>query len=201
MTRSQRSAAAGLAVAVVAASSVVVAIVVLRGCSDGDVARDSAVADGRRDLARPDSGGADQRRPDVGAPDVKVSDSAKADTAAPDAGAVCPPSFAGCSAFTDLTAPAAKREVTFKDFEYTPKCIEIKLGQSVTFVGALASDTFTHHPLKQSCGPAPDVFLRVNTPDTRVTVTPTVVGVYGYYCLDHGNKVGQVMAGAIKVVP
>lgn len=101
--------------------------------------------------------------------------------------------FAGCTTFEDRTAEGADRRVTFRDFEYTPKCMRIRAGQTVVFEG-----DFDRHPLLTSCGPALSLDKRTGTgPASFVVGAP---GRYGYYCLDHGNAGGAVMAGALDVV-
>lgn len=135
-----------------------------------------------------------------GGGDAASSQDAATDTTPADGGAdastACTiAAFAGCTTFDDRTAANADRKVTFKDFEYTPKCLRIKAGQTVTFDG-----DFVHHPLVTSCGPS------VTLMDKRTGTGPApfvlgTAGFYGYYCLDHGNAAGAVMAGAIDVVP
>lgn len=75
----------------------------------------------------------------------------------------------------------------------------MRVGQSVSFEGATATDDFLRHPLVQACGPQADVLVAKQGKTTSITLA--TAGLYGYYCLDHGNAVGQVMSGAIEVVP
>jgi plastocyanin len=105
----------------------------------------------------------------------------------------CPAGYAGCVSFADATGPAASRVITFRDYEYTPKCLRVRAGQSVTFQG-----DFVVHPLRTSC--APERVL-LESSGTSTTFTMRLPGFYGYYCLDHGNEIGQAMAGAVEVVP
>jgi plastocyanin len=106
----------------------------------------------------------------------------------------CASSYAGCSTYTDLSAPSADRTVTFTFAQYTPKCIKIKAGQSVTFSG-----DFSSHPLRQACGTAGVI---PNTDSgTTATVTFNTADTYGYYCLVHGSADGTGMAGSVQVVP
>jgi plastocyanin len=118
------------------------------------------------------------------------------------AGTVCGPpandcggAFAGCTAFTDLSAPSATRTVTFgSNHVYVPRCIRVRFGQQVTFAGS-----FGTHPMQQACGPA--TALLQNQSGTTFTVTmDQALGVFGYYCNVHGTATGSGMAGAIEVV-
>ena len=109
-------------------------------------------------------------------------------------GGACAASFAGCAAYDDHTAAADTRTIVFTTAMYTPKCMQIKTGQTVTFSG-----DFVVHPLMQSCGPAPDVIT--NGSGTSKTVTFATAGDYGYYCTIHGTPSGGGMAGSISVVP
>jgi plastocyanin len=111
--------------------------------------------------------------------------------------AQCMSGFAGCTTFDDRSGDpdAGARTVAFADFAYSPKCLQIRAGQSVTFTG-----NFMRHPLAQSCGPFDALEFRYMSPPS-FTVTLTEPGLYGYYCFDHGNPQGQAMSGAIQVVP
>lgn len=105
--------------------------------------------------------------------------------------------FAGCVAFTDLTAPDADRTISFQggNDRYTPKCIRVRFGQSVTFSGS----SFSTHPLTQACGPSVDI-QRVSSGSTTSVAFDQALGVYGYFCTAHGSSSGSGMAGAIEVV-
>ncbi len=125
--------------------------------------------------------------------DAATDGAVDASSDALDAGASCANDFADCTSFVDAAAGDAGTIVTFQDFVYAPKCLQLRAGQTAVFQG-----DFVRHPLRQACGPA------VTLDDTHGTVssfTFTVPGVYGYYCLDHGNPQGQVMSGTIRVVP
>lgn len=111
-----------------------------------------------------------------------------------EAGSPCQPAFAGCVSFTDATAVDADRTVHFQDYSYAPKCLTIRSGQTLTFSG-----DFIRHPLTPSCGP--ELLLEYRDTATTSSFVLEAVGIYGYYCLDHGNPQGDVMAGAIEVVP
>jgi plastocyanin len=98
----------------------------------------------------------------------------------------------GCTSYVDLTASTA--EITFASFSYTPKCAEVKVGQTVTFT-ASGSD-FGFHPLAQTCGP--ELAIPSTNSGTTVSFSFSMPGTYGYHCTIHG---GSGMTGAIEVVP
>lgn len=145
--------------------------------------------------------------PDAAPPDQTASFDSAFD--APDSvvanlepGTACPPVFAGCTSFVDGTDPQADRTVTFQNYDYIPKCLAIRAGQTVTFKG-----NFYFHPLRTGCGPAPVLDCRntgvEDAGDNGVLAfTLTLPGLYGYYCLDHGSADGTVrMSAAINVLP
>lgn len=111
-----------------------------------------------------------------------------------EAGPPCSLAYAGCDTFTDRTAPDADRTVHFQNYSYDPQCLMIRSGQTVTFAG-----DFIVHPLTPACGP--ELVLYHRDTDATAAFTLTSTGLYGYYCLDHGNPAGAAMSGAITVVP
>jgi plastocyanin len=119
-----------------------------------------------------------------------------------ESGTACPPVFAGCTSFVDGTDPQADRTVAFQNYDYIPKCLAIRAGQTVTFKG-----NFYFHPLRTGCGPALVLDCRntgvEDAGDNGVlSFTLTLPGLYGYYCLDHGSADGTVrMSAAIDVLP
>ncbi|MBK06567.1 MAG: hypothetical protein CL920_29465 [Deltaproteobacteria bacterium] len=111
----------------------------------------------------------------------------------------CSASYANCTNYTDLTASASIREVKFGSAgsgnSYTPKCIKIKVGQTVKFDG-----NFSGHPLKTQCQEASD--MTDTSTGTTKNFTFTKPGYYNYYCQFHSNgTTGSGMAGNIWVVP
>jgi len=136
--------------------------------------------------------------PDLSAAaDAGTSDGSEtSDMSDDDAGSGCPGGFAGCDkiGFTDATQPNANRVITFQDYFYTPKCLQVRVGQTVIFRGDLVS-----HPLRQACGPV--AALGPADDGTERSYVLGVAGTYDYYCFDHGNHVGQAMAGVLRVVP
>ncbi|HEY3448085.1 MAG TPA: hypothetical protein VGK67_17140 [Myxococcales bacterium] len=121
--------------------------------------------------------------------------------------------FAGCAEadFVDATGATADRKISGTVAEldggvlqgsYTPKCLKIKMGQSVTFqpVSATLSDGQTYDfPLTQACGP----IYTIGSLEKGVAATIRLNkgGLYGYYEPYVGGKEGKDMAGAILVVP
>lgn len=103
------------------------------------------------------------------------------------------------AAALDRTELADQREVNFPGFAYAPKCMKIKVGQTVTWSGDLA-----FHPLR-----AGTIVNNVRTPQAgnpipstssgnTVSVTFAAAGAWGYYCNAHW---ASGMKGAIYVVP
>jgi hypothetical protein len=137
----------------------------------------------------------------VGADAVSTEAASPSTIEAPDSfqgdlnpGPVCDTAFAGCLSFVDATAADSVRTIRFQDYSYDPKCLMVRAGQLVAFSG-----DFNRHPLTPSCGP--DLLLEYRGDSTSASFAMPAVGLYGYYCLDHGNPQGEVMSGAIKVVP
>jgi plastocyanin len=112
-----------------------------------------------------------------------------------------PAAVNGCQAAqaVDRTAAGASRTITFDDsLIYTPRCLKIAVGQSVTFSGS-----FGNHPLRagivrsganpmaQTGNPVPNV-------DTGASqmVTFATAGDWAYYCTAHQPG----MAGVVYVV-
>jgi plastocyanin len=117
---------------------------------------------------------------------------------APDAGT--PTAVNGCTPgnSVDAMAPGASRTVPFTFFKYSPACLIIAAGQSVTFSG-----DFFSHPLR--AGVAPSVHGGAGSSQspiasvnggTSASFTFTQAGTYPYYCSAH-ESIG--MYGAILV--
>ncbi len=134
------------------------------------------------------------------APVLPSSDSG---TAAKEAGVVGLP-LNGCTQAlvdaNDQTAPGAARSVTFTTAivnPYTPSCIKIKAGQSVTWSSADgAGSAFLSHPLIPYRGDADTPITRNDTGDSKAYVFPKA-GLFGFACEMHTIT----MQGAILVVP
>ena len=112
----------------------------------------------------------------------------------------CRPAFTGCQTFVDATADAGSRTITFPigGLMFTPSCLRIKLGQTVTFMSS--DNTFSAHPLVQACGPIAGVLGATMGSSKDFTFT-SAIGRFGFFCDQHGTGGGDGMAGAIEVVP
>jgi plastocyanin len=122
--------------------------------------------------------------------------------------AVCQADLNGCTpgAATDLTAQAAVT-VTFvglPTYSYSPDCILVKAGTTVTF-STSAPDSFALHPLTGGAildglaTPATDgPFVPATSSGTSKDFILSSAGSFPYYCGTHGT-IG--MNGAIFVVP
>lgn len=123
------------------------------------------------------------------------------------------PTTNGCTAamFVDRTAPAAARTVGFGGaegsgpFTYSPRCMTVAAGQTVTFTAGSTS-TFGVHPLSPGTADAMGTQVDGGSPNTpiprvtdgnmrMVTVTFPTAGTYPYFCEFHAPG----MAGVIQV--
>ncbi len=99
----------------------------------------------------------------------------------------------GCTAFEDDTAAGAT--VTGPSgasaAQYTPNCVHIKVGQSVTW-----SSNFTSHPLVPFNGDTPNPITSTAT-GTTASVTFPAAGTFGFHCGIHTT----LMQGAVQVTP
>lgn len=114
-------------------------------------------------------------------------------TDAPAGIAACAAAYAGCTKFTDLTGMASTTVAFGSGFNYTPECLRVDVGTTVTLPGA------SIHPLGQGCG-AQDVGIAAAGATTDQTVTFDTVGTYGFFCMFHGAPDGTGMAMAVEVV-
>ncbi len=109
---------------------------------------------------------------------------------------LCRTNYAGCTSFVDLTMdPSPTIRFPVGGNRYSPSCVRVKASQTVTFSG-----DFGNHPLDQSCGPVANVLVN-RAGQSRTFSLAEGLGVFGYWCTDHGSASGQGMAGAIEVVP
>jgi plastocyanin len=111
-------------------------------------------------------------------------------------------SFNDCTPYdftmNDHTAPADPRVITFpydpNPMQYTPRCMKIQAGQTVTWRGA-----FQYHPLEPAGGdvPSPITIDPMPSGTERAIVFPNA-GFFGFECMTHE---APAMYGAIFVVP
>jgi len=114
---------------------------------------------------------------------------------APDAGQAPPPppEVNGCTSYADMTAGGATIDgpMDFNPAQFSPNCVQIKAGQSVTW-----NVDFAAHPLAASGGDSPSPIATTSS-GTTVTFTFPNAGAFGYHCLAHPT----IMFGAVDVVP
>ncbi len=105
--------------------------------------------------------------------------------------------YSGCTTFVDATDAAASRVVSFPagGERYSPQCLKVRFGQSVTFQG-----NFSNHPLAAACAPTVNPVARTTNGSSASFTFDRGLGVYGYYCSQHGSTNGNGMAGAVMVV-
>jgi len=179
----------------------VVVIPILIGCGDdaahdGHVTTDAGVAD----VGPTDSGVATDQplAVDVPATDQDAASDAGVAADAP----VAVPVLNDCAAptYVDRTADAAERTVVPRGTTgYTPRCLTVRAGKSVTF-----AMSFTTHPLNpgvphgSSAGATSPSPIEAQRAGDSYTVAFTGAGFYPFYCNIHGH-VG--MAGTVRVVP
>jgi plastocyanin len=99
----------------------------------------------------------------------------------------------------DRRAPGADRSIAFTSYSYTPRCMLVAAGQTVTFGGS-----FGTHPLVggEVVGntPTPDPQSPIGFVDSGASTQATFpgAGVFPFYCDEHGLSFD--MRGAIYVV-
>lgn len=173
----------------------------LTGCEDEDAGQNPP--------------GNDSAVTDVGAAEatvseVTMSDAAASEVAPPDAGPVDGPSdtsdtteqdstppapllINGCTTFVDRTAAGDSRTLPWDNplGSNPARCMQIRSGQSVTWVG-----DFNPHPLGPHGGTVPSPIAGRSNGTESYEVTFAAPGTFGYLCGDHPE-----MIGAIYVVP
>lgn len=104
-----------------------------------------------------------------------------------------PPEVNGCTSYADMTAGGATIDgpMDFNPVQFSPNCVQIKAGQSVTW-----NVDFAAHPLAASGGDSPSPIATTSS-GTTVTFAFPSAGVFGYHCLAHPT----IMFGAVLVVP
>ncbi len=104
----------------------------------------------------------------------------------------------GCTSYTDATADSASRTVTFTYPSYSPKCLMIAAGQSVTFSGSFSSHPLTPGVAPDSSGTAsPNNPIPATSSGSSLTVSFPNPGTYPYYCALH---FAAGMTGVIQVM-
>lgn len=97
-------------------------------------------------------------------------------------------------AASDHTAAGDARAISFPmgaaPAQYSPPCMRIKVGQTVTWTGDFAS-----HPLEKFGGDA-DNPIAATSSGATASATFATAGVFGFHCANHPSS----MLGAIQVV-
>lgn len=84
---------------------------------------------------------------------------------------------------------------------YSPKCLKVSAGATVTFMGSDSMETFSAHPLS----PAIPIATTADSPITSTSAgtskefTFASPGYYPYYCSIHGTAAGGGWAGVVWV--
>ena len=102
----------------------------------------------------------------------------------------------GCTAYADHTAAADARKITFPTGapeQFSPPCMKIKVGQSVTWTGG----DFSVHPLEPAGGDSPTPIDTVTSGTADHTIAFPNAGTFGFECAQHPS----IMHGAIFVTP
>lgn len=101
-----------------------------------------------------------------------------------------------CTVFEDDTDPAATRVIQGPPgsgpVQFTPSCMAVHAGQSVTFQQA----DFSNHPLMPQNGDTPNP-ITFTSSGTTVTIAFPNAGTFGFVCEFHPS----LMFGAIEVTP
>lgn len=100
-------------------------------------------------------------------------------------------SFAGCTE-ADFVSASGEAVISIDGSGYTPKCLRVPAG---TIVKIAASE---RHPL-QGVGRGNPLFDASGGTEQPKTVQFNIPGLYGYFCIAHGDATGAGMAGAILV--
>jgi plastocyanin len=108
----------------------------------------------------------------------------------------------GCTGdnVVDRSGPSDDRTITFVNYAYTPKCLRIAAGQTVTFSG-----DFESHPLVggevvgSTANPDPSSPIPLTMTGTMQAVLFADDGVFPYFCAFHGQT--NAMFGAVFVDP
>ncbi|MDB4990836.1 MAG: hypothetical protein JWN04_6014 [Myxococcaceae bacterium] len=136
--------------------------------------------------------------------DAAISiDAATHDATTGDSGNAAIPTINGCAAadYLDKSGPNDSRiiEIASMGLTYTPRCIIVAKGQTVTWTGSLNA-----HPLAAGnaahpdAGTLPSPIVEKSSGNSVAYAFPNA-GVYPYYCTNHGYGAGDGMSGSIYV--
>jgi plastocyanin len=100
--------------------------------------------------------------------------------------------------YVDVIPGNAPFTVVTQGASYSPKCLRVKKGTSLNIQAS------SRHPLQgipdSTSDLANPIYDELGGAVTTKTYTFNDVGVFGYYCIAHGNDLGEGMAAAILVV-
>ena len=165
-------------------AAVLFTVILLGACSSSSSPTIEADASTAQDASEEADAGVDTGAPDA-APDTS-----------PDA-SVTPVNGCGPTEFaaSDHTAASDPRAITFattpSPVQFSPSCMRIKAGQTVTWSG-----DFSDHPFEPMPAVPDDPIMDV-TSGTTTSVTFPAAGTFGFDCAMHPS----IMHGAIEVVP
>ncbi|MEK6580630.1 MAG: hypothetical protein AABZ55_15510 [Bdellovibrionota bacterium] len=101
----------------------------------------------------------------------------------------------GCQA-SDYVFAESPAAIEISGFKFIPKCLKVKAGATVTLSANLS------HPsqgIQSSDGPENPFFHPSGEVTSDVTVVLEKLGIFGYFCVNHGSSSGAGMAGAVLV--
>jgi plastocyanin len=170
---------------------------ILAACSGGSNDNDAG-SDAASDVQQMSDTGVDASPQDSGGQDVATNDASNdasaQDTGTTETGSDAAAPVNGCTAFTDdtsVTTPTITGPSGGSPSQYTPNCVHIKVGQSVTW-----NVDFSGHPLEAFGGTTPSPIMPTSS-GTTVTFTFSSAGTFGFHCEFHPS----IMFGAVEVTP
>jgi len=103
----------------------------------------------------------------------------------------------------DRSGATAERKVQVGavGLTFTPKCMTIKAGQSVSFEGTLAGHPLAPGNASSATAGSPNNPIMRTATGSSVSFTFPTPGAYPFYCEYHSSGAGKDMAGAIYVIP
>ncbi|MEZ4404956.1 MAG: hypothetical protein R3A52_00490 [Polyangiales bacterium] len=102
---------------------------------------------------------------------------------------------APCNTPSDYTTGSTVRFGGAVGTAYEPRCLTVRVGDSVTFEGA-----FSGHPLAPSSRGTSGTPIARTTAGTTATFRFTAAGHFPYFCEFHGSNAGDGMSGVVRVV-
>ncbi len=113
------------------------------------------------------------------------------------------PDFNGCtaSAYEDLSASGAERTIAIAQagLVYSPKCLTVAVGQTVTWQGSLAAHPLAPGNANDAAAGSADNPIQATSTGQTVSFTFDAAGTYPYYCTFHSGGDGTGMAGVVHV--